>query len=203
LNKYLVFEIKATTTSPVVSGEIKMDRKSDIKLARITGDGRVAIPVYGALRGYLERILRENGENVCDTGAKDAKPCGRCVLCDLFGSLDKKGRAIIDDLVSERPYKEIVHPAVHLRISRENGAVSNTLRIEEIEEGAVFTGKIRVVDPKPRDKELIIAGLKAIEEFGIGGWVTRGRGRVKIDFTVQEKEWTDFLKQAKEILSKL
>lgn len=203
MNKYLVFDIKATTTSPAVSGEIKMDRKADIKLARITGDGRVAIPIYGALRGYLERILRENGENVCDTGMKDAKPCGRCVLCDLFGSLGKKGRAIIDDLVSERAYKEIVHPSVHLRISREDGVVSNTLKIEEIEEGAVFTGKIRVVDPKPRDKELIVAGLKAIEEFGIGGWVTRGRGRVKVDFSIQEREWTDFLKQARNILEKL
>ncbi len=110
---YLVFDLKATTLSPMYSGEIKLDRRSDVKLVRITGDGRVAFPIYGALRGYLERILRENGENICDTGAKDAKPCGRCVLCDLFGSLSKKGRAIIDDMVSERPYKEIVHPHLH------------------------------------------------------------------------------------------
>ncbi len=201
---YLVFDLKLMTTSPMYSGEIKLDRKGEIKLCRITGDGRVAFPIYGVLRGYLERILKESGEDVCDTGAKDAKPCGRCVLCDLFGSLGKKGRAIIDDMVSEKPYREIVHPAVHLRVNREKGTVSNTLRIEEIEEeGAIFRGKIRIIDPKPRDEELIKAGLRAIEEFGIGGWTTRGRERVKIEYSIHEKEWSDFLKEAKEIVSNL
>lgn len=72
--KYLAFELEAVTQSPIVSGEIKADRRGEIKLARITGNGRVAVPIYGALKGYLELMPSENGERVCDTGARDAKP---------------------------------------------------------------------------------------------------------------------------------
>jgi len=202
-SKYLIVQLEAVTRSPVHSGEIKVSRASKSpKPVRITGDGKVAIPIYGALRGYLEVMLRKSGENVCDTGAKAAKPCGKCVLCDLFGSLQKRGRAIIDDLKSVEDYKKIVDEAVHLRLSRENWSVSDTLRMEEIREGATFVGKIRIIDPKPRDKELILAGLKAIEEFGICGWVTRGRGRIKftkIEFI--EKDWGDFLKEARKELA--
>ena len=204
--EYLVFELKARTLTPAVSGETKIDRqeKTKTKLARITGDGRVAIPIYGVLRGYLEIMLRQKGENVCDTGKKGAIPCARCVLCDLFGSLEKKGRAIIDDLVSVEPYKNIVHPTIHLRINRETGTVSDTLKIEEIQEGAVFTGKIRVLFPKERDVELIMAGLKAIEEFGLGGWVTRGRGRIKFTkIEIKKKSWVDFLNEARKELQNL
>ncbi|HDH45038.1 MAG TPA: hypothetical protein ENG66_06590 [Thermococcus sp.] len=204
--EYLVFELEAVTTSPVVSGEIKIERqeKTKVKLARITGDGRVAIPIYGLLRGYLEIMLREKGENVCDTGAKNAIPCAKCVLCDLFGSLEKRGRAIIDDLVSVESYKDIVNTSIHLRISRQSGTVSDTLKLDEIKEGAKFVGKIRVLFPKERDKELILAGLKAIEEFGLGGWITRGRGRIKFTkIDIKKKNWSDFLRMAQEELKNI
>jgi CRISPR/Cas system CSM-associated protein Csm3 (group 7 of RAMP superfamily) len=204
-SKYLVIELEMETLSPLFSGEIKAERASrSPRPVRITGTGKVAVPIYGALRGYLEVMLRKQGRQVCDTGQKGAKPCGRCVLCALFGSLQRKGRAIIDDLVSVDDYKKIVSESVHLRINRETGTVSDTLRMEEVKEGAKFVGKIRIIDPTEEDKKLILAGLKAIEEFGLGGWVTRGRGRVKftkIEF--KEKSWEDFLKEAEKELKKL
>ena len=202
---YLVIELEMETLSPLFSGEIKANRaERSPRPVRITGHGKVAVPIYGALRGYLEIILRKKGENVCDTGAKGAKPCGKCKLCNLFGSLQRRGRAIIDDLVSVEDYKKIVAESVHLRINRETGTVSDTLRMEEVKEGAKFVGKIRIIDPTEEDKKLILAGLKAIEEFGLGGWVTRGRGRVKftkIEF--KEKSWEDFLKEAEKELNKI
>jgi len=203
MDEYLEIEVIGKTISPVVSGEIKMDRigKTTVKLARITGDGKVAVPIYGTIRSYLEKTLREAGEEVCDTGTSGG--CGKCVLCDLFGSLQARGRAIIDDLKSEEDFKEIVHESVHLRISRETQTVSQTLRMEEIQEGATLRGFIRIIDPKDRDLELILAGLKAIEEFGVAGWLTRGRGRLKVSYEVRKKRWSDFLKEAQKELEKL
>lgn len=218
MDEYIDIEITAKTVLSIVSGEIKSDRIREVmrttsepkisKPARITGDGKVAIPIYGALRGYLEKILREKGENVCDSSVAT---CGKCVLCDLFGyaimgeraAPAKRGRAIIDDLKSADDYKKIVHPLVHLKIDRETGKVSSVIGMEEIEEGSVFKGHIRIIDPKPRDLELIIAGLKAIEEFGVGGWITRGRGRLKIEYKIERKRWTDFLERAREEVEKL
>jgi len=206
VDEYLSIRVEATTLLPLVSGEIKSrevrEGEHRIKPARITGDGKVAVPIYGALRAYLEKTLRENGEQVCDTGlpGKEGQGCGKCVLCDLFGYLGKRGRAIIDDLKSEKPYREVVARATHLKIDREKGAVNATLKMEEIVEGTKFVGYIRIIDPKPRDVELILTGLKAIEEFGLGGWLTRGRGRVKIGYAIEKKRWSDFVKKAREEL---
>jgi len=203
MDEYLEIEVFAKTTSPTVSGEVKLDRigKTTTNLARITGDGKVALPIYGIIRAYLEKTLKEAGENVCDTGTSGG--CGKCVLCDLFGSLQARGRAIIDDLKSEENYKDIVHESVHLRIDREKGTVSQTLKLEEIQEGATLKGFIRIIDPKERDLELIVTGLKALESFGGGGWITRGRGRFEVSYEARKKRWSDFLKEAKKELERL
>lgn len=205
MDKYIRFEVECETVSPVVSGEIKTDRKNKTKtaLARITGDGKVAVPIYGVMRAYLEKTLREAGEDVCDTGTSGG--CGKCVLCNLFGSLQSRGRAVIDDLKSEENYREIANESTHIRISRETNTVSQsqTLRMEEIQEGATFRGSIRIIDPKERDKELIVTALKALEEFGLGGWLTRGRGRVTVKYSIEEKKWSDYIAVAKQELQSL
>jgi len=207
MDKYLFLKLKATTTSPLYSGEVKqtfIEQTRGVNLPiRRTGDGHVAIPIYGALRAYLEKTLREKGEGVCDSGAKGAKGCGRCVLCDLFGHLGKRGRAIIDDIVSEERTEKIVSKSTHLRLNRNEGVVSDTLTLEAVPEGVVFTGKIRIIEPKDRDIELIATAVEAINEFGIGGWITRGHGRIKMEFEVEERRWTQLIERAKEMLKKL
>ncbi|MEM3525748.1 MAG: hypothetical protein QXQ54_08910, partial [Thermoplasmata archaeon] len=121
---------------------------------------------------------------------KGAKTCGRCVLCDLFGSLGKAGRLIADDMVSEKPASEIVSVTVHTRLERETRTVSDTLQMEEVQPGAKFKGRLIILNPQPRDDELVQAAINAINEFGVGGWVNRGRGRVKLEIVKkEEKEW--------------
>jgi len=200
MDEYLKVEVVGKTLSPVVSGEIKTDRtkKTTTKLARITGDGKVAVPIYGVMRSYLEKTLKENGEEVCDTGTTGG--CGKCVLCDLFGSLQARGRAVIDDLKSVENYGEIVNESTHLRSDRETNTVSQTLKMDEITEGATFKGYIRIIDPKERDEELIVTAVKALEEFGLGGWLTRGRGRLSVSYSIEKKRWSDFVKAAREEL---
>jgi CRISPR/Cas system CSM-associated protein Csm3 (group 7 of RAMP superfamily) len=195
MDEFLKIDLECVTKSPLVSGEIKAEtRKQGVKSARLTGDNKAAIPIYGVLRGYLEIILRESGETVCDTGAKGSKGCGKCVLCDLFGYLGRMGRALVDDLKSIEDFKKIVSPSFHAKIHREHGVVTDSLNLEEIRENAHFQGSIRIIDPKERDLKLIKSGINAINEFGLGGWRTRGRGRVDMKIiNVETKKWSDLL----------
>ena len=199
--KYLLVELEMETRSPLFTGEIKQDMipPRGPRPVRKTADGRVAVPVYGAMRAYLEKVLRSNGEQVCDAGKR---PCGHCVLCDLFGSLGRGGRALIDDLVSEEPAKKIVHPSTHVRINRETNSVADALQLEEVEEGARFRGKILIDDPTNRDLELIQTAVEAINDWGLGGWRTRGRGRVSMRIArVEELSWSDYAERARQALS--
>ncbi len=201
--RYLYIEIEMKTISPFVSGEIKQEHqeRGAPKPVRKTADGKVATPIYGALRAYLEKTLRAKGENICDSGKKT---CGHCVLCNLFGSLGKGGRAVIDDLVSDKPASEIVKPVIHLRLNRENNTVADSRKQEEAHEGAIFKGRIIIDNPGDRDLALIQTGIEAINEFGLGGWRTRGRGKVNMKITkVEKRNWATFEEKGKEIAGQL
>ncbi|PKP54309.1 MAG: hypothetical protein CVT90_01920 [Candidatus Altiarchaeales archaeon HGW-Altiarchaeales-3] len=209
-DEFYVLDMEMKTISPVISGEIKTSerdfkRKKDINApCRITGDNKVAVPIYGVVRGYLERILREKGENVCDTGAKGAKGCGRCILCDLFGNLGRRGRVFFDDLKSNEDFNKVVKVSFHSRISRDDASVSDSLTIEEIQEDALFEGKIRILNPKEKDIELLSASIEAINEFGLGGWIRRGRGRVDMKIkSVSKRKWSEFYERGKEVAAKI
>lgn len=182
--RYRIYELEMTAVSPVFSGEIKSREKeakkrNHIIATRIDNDHAV-VNIHGPMRANLEKVLRDKGENVCDTGRKGAMPCGRCILCDFFGSLGKSGRAIVDDMVSDRPTSEIIDNTTHLRLNRETKNTEDTLLMEEIMAGTVFHSKIIVFNPQPRDDELITTALNAINEFGVGGWINRGHGKVAI-----------------------
>ena len=204
-NEYMRYGLEMKTLSTVISGEIKEEERRRKERAgvhlpcRITADGKVAVPIYGALRGYAEIALRASGEDVCDTGGKGTKGCGRCVLCDLYGSLGRRGRAIIDDMRSVENYDKVVKKVTHIKLNREEGNVSDALGAEEIQEGTVFTGNIVVLNPKERDAELINTGIEGINEFGLGGWLTRGRGRVELKIaSVEKRSWDTLVKEARE-----
>ncbi len=193
---YKIYDLELTTKSPFYSGEIKSSvkeaKRREHRSSTRIDNGHAVINIHGPMRAYLEKILRNNGENVCDTGKSGAKPCGKCVICDLFGSLGKSGRIMVDDLVSERPASEIVDNATHIRLDRENKTATDTLTNEEVNAGTVFKGKIILFDPKTRDDELIKRAIAAINEFGVGGWVNRGRGRVELKIVhVTEKQMKD------------
>lgn len=211
--EYMRYELEMKTLSTVISGEIKEEERRRKERAgvhlpcRITADNRVAVPIYGALRGYAEIALRASGEDVCDTGGKGTKGCGKCVLCDLYGSLGRRGRAMIDDLRSVENYDKVVKKVMHVKLDREKGNVSDAMGAEEIQEETAFTGNIVVLNPKERDTELIHTGIGGINEFGLGGWLTRGRGRVELKIAdVEKRSWATLVeearKKAKELLEK-
>ena len=193
----LICQLTFQTVSPLYSGETRVSKTAGERVLQVrkTGDGFVMVPLKGVLRTYCEQILKDAGKQVCDI-SKNPRGCGKCQVCDLFGYLGKRGRMLVENLISTSPAREIVKTATHIKIDRESGTVSrgNSFKAEEVIEGSEFKGKIIIFNAQAEDLKLIDAGLKAIEEFGLGGWTTRGYGRVKlIDKQVETKSLKDFL----------
>ena len=196
---YTIYQLTLQTVSPLYTGETRTYRTEGERILQVrkTGDGRVMVPLKGVLRTYCEQILKDAGKQVCDI-SQNPRGCGKCQVCDLFGYLGKRGRMLVGNLISTSSAKEIVKIATHIKVDRESGTVSrgNTFKAEEVIEGSEFKGRIIIFNACEDDLKLIDAGLKAIEEFGLGGWITRGYGRVKlIDKQVETKNFKDFLKK--------
>jgi len=184
--KMKILEITGKTLSPLYTGEVREEEK---KMARVnfpvrkTASGKAIIQFKGALRGTLERVLKEKGENVCDTGRSRARPCANsnCALCSLFGSMGRKGRATVDFLMSEEDVKQIVRQSAHTRIDRNAGSVSDSFTGEEVIENSTFKATILIHEEQSKDVDLIKLALSEIEKEGIGGWTNKGYGRMKFE----------------------
>jgi len=183
-----VFEVTAETVTPLYTGEVReKEREQSREIKKIafpvrkTRDGRVIVPFKGPVRAALERILPSEGVNVCNTGESKARPCGKCILCEMFGSLSKKGNLTFDFLISEAKADEIVRVATHTRIDRETGAVSDSFKGEEVVEGAKFRARVIMHNYRDEYLELLKKALKYLEEEGIGGWTNKGYGRMKFE----------------------
>jgi CRISPR/Cas system CSM-associated protein Csm3 (group 7 of RAMP superfamily) len=186
MKKY-VFKIK--TVTPLYTGEVRVE---DVKVARNTGiasffvrktnDGRVIIPLKGALRGTLEKILPLEDVRVCNTGVSGAKPCGKCILCEMFGSLGKKGLLTVDFLLSEEKVDKIVKVSAHVRLSRTTDSVSDTFKAEEVIEGATFSANIIFHSFKEEYLKLIQKAIEHLALNGLGGWTNKGYGRFEYTF---------------------
>ncbi|MHA1341301.1 MAG: hypothetical protein ACTSRZ_15095 [Promethearchaeota archaeon] len=200
-----IINLKATVKSPIYTGEIRGEeikkRKRENKVpTRKTGDNFAAVSIYGPLRRYAQHIYKNEG--ACDIG-KNNKGCKKCLICDLFGYLGKKGRAIFTFLRSDEPFNKVVDGDTHISIETDSGAVNSFIILETIKEGTTLSGNIIIKDPKEKDLEVILSALKAAEENGIGGWTKRDLGRVKFDYTIEKKKWEDYRKQATAELKKI
>ncbi|MBZ5529601.1 MAG: hypothetical protein LAN71_17100 [Acidobacteriia bacterium] len=207
----IIMHLKVTAVSPIYTGENKVkevkERKTKNRIpTRKSGDGFATINLSGILRAFSEKMLKSSG--ACDV-ARDAKGCGRpdCITCDMYGYLGKKGRVCVDELKTVRPFNEVVDISTHPRIDRDTGVVTKdqgpTIELEEIQEGAELVGNIVIRNPKERDIEVITGALKAIETHGLGGWTRRGRGRTKIDVTLEKIKWSTYKDIGKEEARKL
>ncbi len=193
-----ILELQATAVSPLYTGENKLEnqkrrKQGNLLPTRMTGDGYAAVSIFGAIRGYAEKIYKNEG--TCDTG-KDTKGCGKCLTCDMFGSLGRKGRVSFEDLKSTKPFDKVVERTVHPHIDRETGTLAAgrgaSIELEEIVEGTEMTGRIVIKNPTEKDIEVLNAALKAAEDSGIGGWTRRGKGRVRFEITPKKVKWASY-----------
>jgi len=193
-----ILDLKARAISPLYTGENKMESQKQRKIGNLlptrkSGDGYASISIFGAIRGFAEKIYK--GDGTCDTG-KDTRGCGKCLTCDMFGNLGRKGRVSFEDLKSIKPFERVVERTVHPHIDRETGTISAgkgaSIEVEEIVEGTELAGKIIIKNPVEKDLEVLNAALKAAEDNGIGGWTRRGKGRVKFEVNMNRVKWENY-----------
>ena len=201
-----IVEIKATAVSPLFIGETKVEEKKkrgggNAIFTRKSGDNKAVVSFFGPIRRYAEAIYRPEG--TCDIGTNN-KGCGKCLTCDLFGSLGRKGRAIFDYLKSTGNFNQVVKKAVHTSLKTDSGQVNSFIEVEEIQEGTELLGRILIRNPHQKDVEMLLEALKAAEEQGIGGWTKRDMGRAKFNVEVKKIQWVEYKKygieQAKKLL---
>lgn len=209
-----VLNLKITTVTSLYTGENKLEfkekrikdyEKASLLPARQTTDGFAAVNISGMIRSMGEKIYKDEG--TCDIG-QDARGCKKCIMCDMFGSLGKKGRISIDELRSVKPFKDVTDVAVHPRIDRTTGTIpvnevgravkGASLEVEEINEGVELVGNILIRYPKEKDVDVLDAIFRALEINGIGAWTRRGKGRVKIERIVNKIKWSAFKKMGAE-----
>lgn len=186
MKKYV---LKLKTVTPLYTGEVRLDdikaSKDVAKIAfpiRKTNDSKVIIPLKGALRGTLEKLLPLEKVQVCNTGNPGARPCGKCILCEMFGSMGKKGLLTVDFLLSEDKVDKIVKVASHVRLNRNTDSVSDAFKGEEVIENSTFTANIIFHSYKDEYLKLIQKALEHLALNGLGGWTNKGYGRFEYSF---------------------
>lgn len=199
-----IMKLKVTALTSIYTGENKKEnakhrKQGNLLPTRQSGDGFAAVNLAGIVRFYAEKIFKSEG--ACDVGI-NAKGCGRCVTCDMFGSLGRKGRISVDELKSVEPFDNVVDVATHPRISRETGTVVQdkgaTIDLEEVREGTVFLGNMIIRNPREKDVEMLSGVLKAIEVNGLGGWTRRGKGRVSFSVNLEKIKWSAYKEVGRE-----
>lgn len=154
----------------------------------------------GVVRSTIEAILRAAGNDrlrACDPLSEDG--CGEhkdrkaplkdhCAVCRLFGSHLVASHVRFSDA---RMVDESGPPPIE---KRDGVSIDRDLRVaaskrkydlEVVSPGTVFSLEIFVQNPEPWSMGLLITGLEQIAEgfTAIGGFTSRGLGRVGIEWT--------------------
>lgn len=191
LEKVVVVEYKITaeTTLHIGSGEKDELRDIDLTLLKLPS-GEFYIPgssIKGAVRSATERWLGGLGFDLCihhSQGVPDyeCKEDQSCLSCYLFGSLNFASRTIFRDALLEHPRKIQYLKKVNVSTNRETKtAVQRRLySLELVPPGTTFRGEIIVENCEDWMLGIIFTVLQKVLH-SIGGQVSRGAGKIKID----------------------
>jgi len=166
--------------------------------------GQPVIPgssLKGAVRSILESLFSKQGKNVCipeaaipkermrdkETYAKEigrSTPCDPakrpiCPICEIFGSVSVAGRA---SFLDARPVGEVrMLDRTHVAITRDSKAAAGgkLMKVQAVDAGTVFRGKIRLVNPDDWQVGAIIVGVDDLNLLGMGSKKTAGYGEIK------------------------
>lgn len=157
--------------------------------------------IKGKLRSAIEwntGIVAKTGGSVCSCGSE------QCPVCRVFGSANTKSegskdrgptRLIVRDAVLTKEWSEKFAKGVSIledksenTIDRIQGVASNPRHIERVAPGVEFDFEIsyRVIDTgdggkldEDNFKEVVLKGLKILENDYLGGGGTRGNGQIE------------------------
>jgi CRISPR-associated protein Csm3 len=200
LQERRIFEGKIITLTPLHIGSGAPEFKGEAIPILKSVDGRPYIPgssLKGKVRSELEKLAKklaliEQGkckppdpEEMC--GAKARSEEDLCIACRIFGAIaGKKGgysrasKVIFRDAYSKEEIKTIERPGI--AIDRETGTVHERAlyTIELVPSGKSFDLEIVTENLTSQELGLFLAALKSVEDLGLGGSISRGLGKVKI-----------------------
>ena len=165
--------------------------------------GKIRSPLEWATE-RVEEMIKKSGGNIKEAG----RPCicGKCAVCVLFGTGDAKTLRKLE--LEEQPgpprlifydaypteetlknLEEELGPRIYTEIKTENHinrvtSEANPRKVERVPAGAVFEGKVvfRLFKEEDRQKlSLLFNGMKLLEDNFLGGYGSRGSGRVKFE----------------------
>lgn len=204
LNKIVEVGIEYTTKSAlgIHAGKESSFSAVDQPITRI--GGKAVIPgssIKGVLRSTLESLMSENNIKVCIPEAtipkermrdkeRYARDIGRlsscevsserrvCPICQIFGAAGLSGRAMFLDATPVNEPQIIKR--THVAIDRENKAAAkgSLVELEAVDAGAIFDGKIRVINPEDWQVGALLKAVESLDLLGIGSKKTAGYGEI-------------------------
>jgi len=201
LNKRIIIYGNIVTSTPLHIGRGRGEKalgEPDLPI-QVLPSGEPYIPgssIKGALRSEIERIVTSLGIRVCiyEKHARNIAPdyeCSLeapCISCDIFGSKEIASKIIIRDAlpIKETKPQSTIRPGISLE--RDTKKVSQgPFLIEYVPPGTEFRLEIVFENPEDWMLGLLFTGLESIHS--IGGQLSRGMGKVKINIEKIE-EWT-------------
>jgi CRISPR-associated protein Csm3 len=151
--------------------------------------------IKGKVRSEAERIARQNGQVVCNPpqidqmcGTQVKNPDNYCICCKIFGTAagrDAKGKSVASKVKfrDSYPLEKIDKPLTRavIALDRDTGSVSGgaLAHTEAVPTGTKFDLEI-VCDNMTEDElKLLRAALKSVQDSALGGYSSRGFGKVK------------------------
>lgn len=169
----------------------------------------------GVVRSTIEAILRANdgrarGLWACDPlvqgGPEDQRACGaheggrrqeaqaapHCAVCNLFGSRVLASHVRVSDaLMRDAARRNPIEVRDGVAIDRDTGTVAGRQKydFEVVAPGTSFDLEVFVENPEPWSMGLLLLGFDQIAAgyTAVGGFTSRGLGRVHIEWTECEE----------------
>jgi len=172
--------------------------EADLPILKLP-DGTPYIPgssLKGIIRSHFERIVTGLGIRVCIYQKSqtpiipdyECEPENPCISCELFGSKNMSSRVIVRDSYPREKVEGIIRKGIAL--NRDTKTVSpgrGPFDIEFVPPGTKFDLEIVIENPEEWMLGALFATLEDISN--IGGQVSRGMGKVKIEI-IKIESWT-------------
>jgi len=205
LEERLILQGTVEAVTPIHIGSGRGEREiGEVDLPILKGpSGQPYVPgssLKGKVRAEAERIAREKGmpvcsppdvRNMCGTTKASQEPDKFCICCRIFGTAGEVSVASKVKLRDAYPTKEVGETLKRTGIAmdRSTGSVAprNLYLIEAVPAGTHFNLEIVAENLTDEELRLLKAALKSVQDSALGGFTTRGFGKVRFNFSKLSK----------------
>jgi CRISPR-associated protein Csm3 len=198
LSERLIIKGEIITQTPLHIGSGKKDTGISEVTPVITDlSGQPYIPgssIKGKVRSEAERIARQNNLGACNPphvedmcGTLKRSPGEFCICCKIFGTAaSSKGVSVASKVKFRDSYpieksETVLLTRAGIALDRSTGSVSRgaVFQNEAVSAGIRFSLEMVCDNMEEKEMNLLRAALKSVQESALGGFSSRGYGKVK------------------------